>query len=468
MRKLQNRTWAIFAVFSIAVIGLAWGFQALAFSRLYYRQELERIGELGNTISEQWKHVRFSQPVSIRFYEDEIPVRIFNRAGAKTVDEIEASQDPDPLGPWQFIVKYEAAGKDVYINTERDEHPDTEFIVYGRRLDNPVNPDSSLYVYIVDPLGSLHSVRILLRQQLLLIGVISILLAVILSYFMAFSVAKPIVDLTEKAGRLAQGDYSVRFSRYNIEEIQKLSDTLNDATEKLARIDETKNNLLASVSHDLRTPLTMIKAYAEMIRDLSWSNEEKRNEHIRIILEESDWMSALITDILEYARIRSGTMAYEMRVMDLAGLTDICADRFRDATVQHSKNIAIDWENPGYRPVWGDINRIQRVMNNLLDNAVKFSEDNSVIHIRISQTEEGNTVWEVRDHGPGIAPENLESIWDMYFTRDKSEPRKSGGTGLGLSIARGILAAHGAKYGVRSTPGEGSVFWFSMKTEKER
>lgn len=467
MKKLRNRIWLVFAVFSVTILGITWGFQTLAFNRLYYRQELARIETLGNEITEEWKNVRFSQPASIRFYRDELPVRIFNQAGAETPEPAGISSDPDPLGAAQFISKYEASGNAVYINTVGTEGPDTGFIIFGRKIPNLKAPDNSLYVYIVDPLGPLNSVRTIMTQQLVLLGCVTVILAIIIAYFMASTIAKPIVDLTEQAALLAQGDYSVKFGSNDVTEIRQLSDTLNDATQKLAQIDETKNTLLASVSHDLRTPLTMIKAYAEMIRDLSGNNEERRREHIGIILQEADWMSDLITDILEYSRIRSGTMNYEMRVLDLASLTDVCTERFSESMVQHDKGVTIDWENTGYYPVWGDLVRIQRVINNLLDNAIKFSDPGGTVHIRIRNDAALGTVWEITDHGPGIAPENMDAIWDRYFTRDIGAPRKSGSTGLGLPIVRGILEAHGAKYGVFSTPGEGARFWFSMKAVQE-
>ncbi len=467
MKKLRNRIWAVFAVFSVTILGIVWGFQTLAFNRLYYRQELARIETLGNDITEEWKNVRFSQPVSIRFYRDELPVRIFNAAGAKTTDTVGVASDPDPFGADQFISKYEASGNAVYINTVGTKGPDTGFIIFGRKIANPIEPDNSLYVYIVDPLGPLNSVRSIMTQQLVLLGAVTVILAIIIAFFMASTIAKPIVDLTDQASLLAQGDYSVRFTGNDITEIRQLTDTLNDATEKLAQIDETKNTLLASVSHDLRTPLTMIKAYAEMIRDLSGNNEERRREHIGIILQEADWMSDLITDILEYSRIRSGTMNYEMRVLDLASLTDVCTERFSGPMVQHDRGVKIDWCNEGYFPVWGDVVRIQRVINNLLDNAIKFSDPGGTVHIRIRNDEASGTVWEITDHGPGIAPENIDAIWDRYFSRDIGTPRKSGSTGLGLPIVRGILEAHGAKYGVDSKPGEGSRFWFSMKPVQE-
>ena len=155
-------------------------------------------------------------------------------------------------------------------------------------------------------------------------------------------------------------------------------------------------------------------------------------------------------------------MNYEMRVFDLASLTDVCVERFRDIALQQDRGVTIDWENSGYVPVSGDVIRIQRVIDNLLSNALKHSPDDAAMEVSIEQT--GSKVrWGVRDHGEGIAPENLDQIWDLYFTRSSMQNRVSGSTGLGLSIVRGILEDHRCDYGVNSTPGEGADFWFVME-----
>ncbi len=462
MIKLRNWIWQAFAIFTIGILVALFLLQNMALKDLYYQQETERIEAMGERLAEQWRHVRFSQPVSIRFYEDEIPVRIFNMAGASQSTDVLDLFDPDPLEAVRFIKKYEASGKPVYTNIEREGSPESGFLIYGTKLLNEANPDSSLYLYIIDPIGPLDSVRLILKNQLLTMSILTIVLSLLLSYFIAYRIAKPMVDLTRQAQKLGAGDYSVHFQNDDVKEIHQLAESLNAATAELAKIDETKTNLLASVSHDLRTPLTMIKAYSEMIRDLSGDDPKRRQEHIGVILQETDWMSDLITDILEYSRIRSGNMNYEMRVFDLASLTDVCVERFRDIALQQDRGVTIKWENSGYVPVSGDVIRIQRVIDNLLSNALKHSPDDAAMEVSIEQT--GSKVrWGVRDHGEGIAPENLDQIWDLYFTRSSMQNRVSGSTGLGLSIVRGILEDHRCDYGVNSTPGEGADFWFVME-----
>ena len=466
MIKLRNWIWQAFAIFTIGILIALFLLQNLALKDLYYQQETERIEAMGERLAEQWRHVRFSQPVSIRFYEDEIPVRIFNMAGASQSTDVLDLFDPDPLEAVRFIKKYEAAGKPVYTNIEREGSPESGFLIYGTKLLNEANPDSSLYLYIIDPIGPLDSVRLILKNQLLTMSILTIVLSLLLSYFIASRIAKPMVDLTRQAQKLGAGDYSVHFRNDDVTEIHQLAESLNAATAELAKIDETKTNLLASVSHDLRTPLTMIKAYSEMIRDLSGDDPRRRQEHIGVILQETDWMSDLITDILEYSRIRSGNMNYEMRVFDLASLTDVCVERFRDIALQQGRGVTIDWENHGYVPVSGDVVRIQRVIDNLLSNAVKHSPDGGSMEVSIEQAE-GKVRWGVRDHGEGIAPENLDKIWDLYFTRSSMQNRVSGSTGLGLTIVRGILEDHCCDYGVNSTPGQGADFWFVMELAED-
>ncbi|MBR0375860.1 MAG: hypothetical protein IJH59_04775, partial [Firmicutes bacterium] len=147
MIKLRHWIWQAFAIFTIAILVALFLLQNLALKDLYYQQETERIEAMGERLAEQWRHVRFSQPVSIRFYEDEIPVRIFNMDGASQSTDVLDLFDPDPLEAVRFIKKYEASGKPVYTNIEREGSPESGFLIYGTKLLNEANPDSSLYLY---------------------------------------------------------------------------------------------------------------------------------------------------------------------------------------------------------------------------------------------------------------------------------------------------------------------------------
>lgn len=460
-RRLQTRIWRYFAVFAIALLGALWVLQLSAFEYFYYQKESERVEALGEMVADHWRNVRFSQAASIKFYQDEVPVRIFNAAGVANSAGVLQVSDPDPLDEREFIRKYEEAGEKIYMEHIHDTTiPNNNFLIYGTKIVNENDPANSLYIYIINTMGPLSSVRDILREQLLILSVLLILLGVGMSYFMAKRIAKPLVGITEKARQLAEGDYEVVFEDVDIREIHQLSETLNYATQELVKNDRMKSELLANVSHDLRTPLTMIKAYAEMIRDLSGGDPMRRSEHLNVIIKEADWMSMMITDILDFSRIQSGNMHYEMVRFDLNSLTRECVRHLNTAAIK-DHNVEIRLEGEDGMMVCGDMNRIQRVINNLVSNAVKHSPEGSCIDISIERNGEA-VHWQVKDYGSGIPPENLDRIWEQYFTHASAEDRMTGGTGLGLSIVRGILEAHDARYGVSSVLDEGTTFWFEL------
>jgi len=439
--------------------------QFFSFDRMYYQREIDKIESIGETVAYEWRNVKFSQAVSIEFYRNEVPVHIFNSKGANQGSLVLQISDPNPLNARDFIRRYEESGQEHYIENIKDPLvPNTNFVVYGTKILNESSPQDSLYIFIVNPMGPLETVRNILRENLFILLATMVAMAIIISYFMAKRIAEPLVVMTEKTEKLAEGSYDVVFEESNIQEIDKLSRTLNHATAELAKLDQEKRNFLATISHDLRTPLASIKAYAELIRDISGHNPVKRGEHIQIIVKEADWMSAMISEILEYSRIQSGSINYEMSDFSLHGLTEGVVKKFQEVEcVLKDVKIRVEADDDTY--AFGDMHRIQRVIHNFISNAIRYSPADDVVEISIKRSG-GKIRWEIQDHGSGIAKEDQNLIWERYFTQSKDYDRVNGGIGLGLSIVKGILMAHSASFGVESEEGKGAVFWFELEAAK--
>ena len=464
-RTLHARLWKYFVIFAAAIALVIWLLQFFSFDRMYYQKEIDKIESIGETVAHEWRNVKFSQPVSIEFYRNEVPVHIFNSKGARQGSLVLQISDPNPLNARDFIRRYEESGQQHYIDNIKDPMvPNTNFVVYGTKILNEDSPEDSLYIFIVNPMGPLETVRNILRDNLFIILVTMVAMAILISYFMAKRIAEPLVKMTEKTEQLAEGSYDVVFEESNIQEIDKLSRTLNHAASELAKIDQEKRNFLATISHDLRTPLASIKAYAELIRDISGHNPVKREEHIQVIVREADWMSAMISEILEYSRIQSGSINYEMSDFSLCGLTEGVVKKFQESEcVLKNLEIRVEAEDDMY--AFGDMSRIQRVIHNFVSNAIRHSPENGTVEIFIKRS--GSRIrWEIQDHGPGISKEDQMLIWERYFTKTKDYDRSNGGVGLGLSIVKGILKAHGSPFGVESEEGKGAMFWFEIDSAK--
>lgn len=295
-----------------------------------------------------------------------------------------------------------------------------------------------------------------LRYQLIIMTVVIVILSIIMAIAVARLISKPITDATENAKSLARQDYDVNFSGGRYKEITELNDTLNFAASELKKVDSLQKELIANISHDLRTPLTMITGYSEVMRDLPG---EMTPENIQIIIDEATRLNSLVTDLLDLSRLQSGTADIKSAPFSLTECIKGIFGRY--TKLKESDGLNIVFEHTEEVFIMGDELRMTQVLYNLINNAINYiGSDNTVI---VRQTVEGEKVRvEVIDHGEGIPADKLDYIWDRYYRVDKEHRRAKIGTGLGLSIVKGVLLAHNAEFGVESTPGEGSDFWFVL------
>jgi signal transduction histidine kinase len=338
---------------------------------------------------------------------------------------------------------------------------DARMLAYCTYLDRTAGQEVLLYIF--SPLYPVESTIEILADQLKYITVISLILAFLLSFYMSHIVTKPITGITKSAAKLAEGRYGVAFEGGRYSETIKLADTLNYTSQELARADNMQKDLIANVSHDLRTPLTMVKSYAEMIRDLSGDDPEKRGEHLRVIIDEADRLSLLVSDLLELSQMQSGRLSMSFTAFSMRDTIDNLLQSYH--IFAEREGFELRFHANGDAVVTGDEGKIKQVLSNLITNAIKFSGDSKLVEIELT---EGNGVARcaVRDHGMGIQKKDLKNIWQRYYKASGNYLRSAEGTGLGLSIVKEILTLHGAKFGVDSEPGRGSVFWFEIVKNK--
>ena len=295
-----------------------------------------------------------------------------------------------------------------------------------------------------------------LRSQFLCICIILAVLALATAGLMSKIITKPIVKMNESAKRLAKGEYGTDFTVSGYREIDELADTLNYASKELAQTDTLQKELISNVSHDLRTPLTMIKGYGEVMRDIPGENT---SENIQIIIDETTRLSDLVNDMLDLSKIKSGTRKPELQPFSLTQTVRETMLRYERLTMQNGYRI--EFINDSDTMIYADRGMLLQVIYNLINNAINYTGDDKFVSVK--QTVSGDTVRiSVTDTGDGIAADELDRIWDRYYKVDKVHKRATVGTGLGLSIVKQVLEIHGAKYGVESELGNGSTFWFEL------
>ena len=350
---------------------------------------------------------------------------------------------------YNFVNSDETFKSYKFIN--EDKH--ISALLYGIKLDNKT-------AFIYSNLEDISDFTILIKQQLMYVCIIGIFIAIIISIFLSSKITEPITKITKKAKKLGSGDTEVTFEESGIKEIDELSEALTQAQMEMVKTDELRRDLMANVSHDLKTPLTMIKAYAEMIRDISYKDHDKMNEHLGIIVDETDRLTVLVNDILDLSRMQSNADTLSIETFDLADNIKTIVNRYQ--IIKETEKYIINVEMPESIKIKADKKKINQVIYNLINNAINYTGKDKTVTVRVTKHKKYYLV-EIIDTGKGIKESEIPYIWNKYYKNDKNHQRNVVSTGLGLSIVKEILELHGYEYGVKSVLKKGSTFYFKIK-----
>ncbi len=450
-----------FVLFIFIVIVLMWFFQLVALPVTYQNMKIRDIKRVGKLISTQIAEENYKELFDKAAYDNNMCIKITDYFGNDfySIDILAGSGAISPKNDAtmqtyrDLIMSSENGIIQVVVKNERFN---TTTLLYGRLIGTKEDPIGFLFLNTsLDPLNSTISI---LQRHLFIITIVLLILGLILSFFMAKHISRPIDKITKSAKSLAEGDYNVHFDGTGYYESEKLASALNFASTEISKVDNLRRDLMANISHDLRTPLTMVKAYAEMIRDLSGDNPQKREEHLNIIIDESDRLSALVNDILDLSKIESGNSALNITEFEIGEKLDEILQRYTLFKEQKGYTFTLIKDEPV--TVKADEIKIEQVLYNLINNAINYSGDSREITIRQINSKKSVRI-EISDKGDGISPDLLPLIFDRYYRAEKSG-RDIIGTGLGLSIVKSILKKHSFPFGVQSELGKGSTFWFEI------
>lgn len=295
--------------------------------------------------------------------------------------------------------------------------------------------------------------------------IFAIIVSTILIYYLSQGILiKPLNEINKTAKEISKGEFQKRVKIKSRDEIGQLAESFNYMADSLQNLENLRRDFIANVSHELRSPLTSIRGFVQGIID-GTIPEEKHEQYLNIVLNESKRLSRLISDILDLSRLESGQFSMNNTSFDINELIRINIIRFENEIENKKINVdVILTENELY--TLGDRDRIGQVISNLIDNALKFTPQNGLIGI-YTKIENKKVIVSVKDTGCGIAQNELKLIWDRFHMVDKSRTNKKG-TGLGLSIARQIINQHGENIWVESKEKEGSIFSFSLKLDENK
>jgi len=450
-----------FLLFSIIILGLLWLLQSILFKSLYKEQKtndirliVSKIKKFNNTSNylETLNNLALDKSICIEIDDanfDQLYTSSYFGKGCLSNNQT----------TYQYKFDFLTSNLSEKTYTLTNPKLKNEILVYAMKL------QENQYVFINTSLEPVDGTVALLQRELIILTGVILISSFIVAYFISNHISEPIKDINEQAKNLAKGNFDIDFTKdYKILEINELSETLSYTKQELSKIEELRRDLMANVSHDLKTPLTMIKATAEIAKDLHKDKPLKQEEDMDTIISETDRLTILVNDILELSKMESVNEELKIEEFDLIQLIESILRQYKVLTETEKYHFQFEHEDEEIL-VEADKKKLKQVIYNLLNNAINYTGEDNTVTIRVTRKDRIEV--EIIDTGKGIKEEDLPYIWNKYYKNEKKHKRNLIGTGLGLSIVKKILDQHHFGYGVSSTPGKGSTFFFLIPEKKK-
>lgn len=432
-------------------------FQLFLLDDVYKNNKINNIKEIEKDIRKELVKGDLDEYLSSLSLEENITIRIIssrfdiyhgnndfsfslNKLNGRDIDilanEINSSKDKKKL-----------------IETTIDKAKNDQVFIYGEVLDYNNTKTLILVSTLVAPLTATKNT---IAFEYIFIAIILVLAGIIFALFLSKIILNPIRNINNAAKNLPQGKYN------NVDcpqfELDELNNTLQNANTQINKAETAKKELLANVSHDLKTPLTMISGYAEMIKDLKGGNKK---EYADIIIDESKRISILVDDLVDLSLLEDNKLTLNKEDISINDLLNDVFNQYKSICKKNKISFDINIEVDSIVNI--DVARIKQVLYNFINNAINYN-DKKIKKIELGVLKKDNSYMiYVLDNGKGIEDKDINNIWDRYYKVDKTHKRASIGSGIGLAISKKILEAHNLEYGVESKVDEYSKFYFIIK-----
>ncbi len=449
--SLRVNIWLYLSAFTLIIIVFLWVFQLLII-RLFYENSIEtQIKETSSQVTNLYLSEEYldKDTLDMISYEENVCIEII-RENKTLYSSNTFNRGCLPSAEYKDEFFNQSENEKMYILS--NERLKSNNLVYATKTND-------IYLFVNTSLDPLNNTYYILSDLLIIVSIIVIALAILLGYFISIRISKPITKISDKAKLLAKGNYKFNFEGNNIQEINDLAQTLNNAKIELEKTDQLRRDLLANVSHDLKTPLTMIKGYAEVIKDFNHKDKKQMFKDLDVIIEESNRLNNLVEDILEMSKQESNKELLNTEQFDIVDLIKKVVNRF-----SIYDDYKIECNTPNKLLIKADKMKIEQVLYNLISNAINYTGKDKLVTINVNKA--SNIRVEIKDSGKGIKETELPYIWNKYYHSDKNHQRTKSGTGLGLFIVKTILENHNFKYGVITKKNLGTTFYFEIKDTK--
>lgn len=352
-------------------------------------------------------------------------------------------------------------GNIVSVQTKKGQFSDMPMLVVGY----PLSEGQIAGLFMCRPLPQIQASLMEMYEMSVVSLFFVSLLGVIVSYLTAKYVALPLMQMNRAAKVIANGNFEERVIVSNKDELGELAESFNHMAESLQAHEKVQKDFIANISHDLRSPLTSMQGFLTAMLD-GTVPPEKQEKYLKIVLEETQRLSRMTQGIVELSRAQSSAILLDESDFDINNLIRMNIEMLEPQLTEKNVHIhAIYAEEKTL--VHGDMDKISRVLQNLLGNASKFSPENSIIEVETTLKEKKKVLISVKDEGPGISAEDQKYVFDRFYKTDTTRNKDKTGSGIGLAIVREFLQAHGETITVKSEEGEGATFAFSLKLAEE-
>ncbi|WP_191427285.1 sensor histidine kinase [Sellimonas sp.] len=469
--SMMARLWLIMMALVIFTIVLMWVIQILVLERNYTKVAIEGIQERLEPVEEQLNSEDLADNDQLIPYLSKTingKLMIVDSEGRLEAiysygHQLDIDEDEKNIKPWQNIrdsEEYQSILDGESFSREVRER--SQLISYEIGIPVLYNGEKE-YIILTQNFTELNQVLDMNRRQLIFFSVLLMIASAILAHILSRKFTKPIHIIKGTVDDLAKGDLTAVPNLKLNDEVGQLADSVEELSRALRRVDDLRKEVIANVSHELRSPLALIGGYAEMVRDIHWKDEEKRTEDLNLIIRESKRMSEMVNDILDYSQLQTGYLQLKKEWYNLYEIVEseimFCEPSAREYGIQ-LRFVSDETEIP----VYVDALKMSQVIRNLLYNALNHTENKKEIIVSLKTGEDGCLV-EVKNPGNPIPEEERELIWERY-QRSQHQAGRREGTGLGLSIVSTILKAHGMTYGV-DYQDQMTVFWFRTLKDEE-
>jgi len=459
MKSIRSKLWAGMMSLVLMVLVLLWLFQVVFLEKFYTQMKVNDIKAKSAAITNLLEQDpnEFGDRLETLAYDNNLTIELLDLNG-RTLYQTAALMNGQMMQMRSLRNQVYASALNGTESALDFSHPrlGNDYLIIGMPVRSGGQVSGALILNV--PLAPVADTVSILKRQLVYISFILLGAALLISFLLARTFARPVVEINLTAERMATGDFSARTAITQEDEIGQLARTINHLGEQLAQIDTLRKDLIANVSHELRTPLSLIQGYAETLRDVTGDSPPKRDKQLGIIIEESQRLGLMVNDILNLSQLQSGQMPLHRDNFKVGVLIDRVAQRYE--LLSQQVGVAVRVEVADNLAANADQTRIEQVLYNLISNAFNHVEPHGCI--TLSALPVHNKVrLEVTNSGPGIDAQDLPHIWERYYK--SPQPRASTtGTGLGLAIVKAVLESHGAPFGADSPEAGPTTFWFEL------